>query len=63
MSATAYVLEVVRENLVAAVGGLVLVLLLPKLLSLTLQQWRLYSAFKHVPCDPDQHFLLGHGPK
>ena len=25
--------------------------------------WRLYVAFRTVPTDPDQHFLLGHSPR
>ena len=25
--------------------------------------WRQYMAFRTVPTDPDQHFLLGHTPR
>lgn len=45
------------------VASLLLLLILPKLLSLALEQWRLYVAFRPIPCDTDQHFLLGHAPK
>ena len=43
-----------------AVIGLVIVLFaLPAIRKV----WRQYMAFRTVPTDPDQHFLLGHTPR
>ena len=63
MSVAGVVLEFVRGHVVEVVVAVLLLYLLPKLVSLLHQQWLLYSAFRPIPCDPDQHFLLGHGPK
>lgn len=55
--------ELLRDQYAVVAAALLVLVLFPWLLSLALEQWRLYWAFKHIPCDPDQHFLLGHGPK
>lgn len=45
----------------AVVGAVVLLVLwlLPRITNVVRQ----YLAFRSVPADPDQHFLLGHSPR
>ena len=43
---------------------LVIVLVLaPYVISAARQRWIIYKTMQQLPCDPDQHWLFGHGPK
>ena len=52
-----------QDYLLEVVGATLLVLLLPYVVRVAWQQWRIYRAFRTVPCDPDMHFFLGHATK
>ena len=60
--ADAYVF--LRDHLLVLGVATLVLTLLPKLLSLVLERWRMYQAFKNIPTDyyVDYHFLLGHAP-
>jgi len=53
----------VRNNLFAVTAAVFLVAVLSKLLPAFLKQWRVYLAFRNIPCIPEQHFLFGHAPE
>ena len=51
------------SGLLVAALLLLIVLILPYTVPTLLHQWGIYTALKQLPCDPDQHWLLGHAPK
>lgn len=55
--------EWLRGHLLEVAFAVTLLFLLPYLFQFVLQQWRLYWAFKRIPCPDQQHFLFGHAPK
>jgi hypothetical protein len=63
MPAAYHLVELVRNHVVEAIAATVVLFLLVKLTSHALEQWWIYCALKPIPCDPDQHFLLGHAPR
>jgi hypothetical protein len=63
MELARYVYEFVLGHPVEVVVTLVLLYPLLKLVSSALNLWRIHCAFRTIPCDPEQHFFLGHGPK
>ena len=52
-----------QDYLLEVVGATLLVILLPYLVRVAWQRWRIYKAFRTVPCDPDMHFFFGHAPR
>lgn len=54
--------SLLRGHLLEVGVSLAVLFFVPKLISVILELWRLYSAFGALPTDPKQHLLLGHAP-
>ena len=51
------------SGILLAVLLVVALLLLPSVYRTAKLQWAIYCALRLIPCDQEQHWLLGHAPK
>ena len=55
--------DVVKQHFYEVALTVLLLVVFFWLFSFILRRHRLYSAFKNISCDPEQHYLFGHAPE